>query len=227
MTKINRDLSARNEALESEKINLYATIQVLNGDRSQQRNQDGGKISNVVAQQQSSEDNFTKITSKKKKSNKKKPKQNAAPGSSTKTGPSGKVANGSTKPPSTTAVVLGDSIIKRLNSYRMSKDGKSKVISRSFSGARVRDMYDYMKPTLQAVSKPCNVVLHVGTNDLQDKSAQEVADLLVDLAQHIEDKYPETKVSFSELTPRQDSQGPSTKVNNVNKVLFAVWQTCH
>ena len=74
-------------------------------------------------------------------------------------------------------------------------------------------------PQLQAATKPTKVVLHVGTNDLRDKTAQEVGDEMVDLAQHIEDKYTDTNVSFSELTVRQDSEDLATKVSQVNKIM--------
>ena len=118
----------------------------------------------------------------------------------------------------TTTLILGDSIINRLSSYQLSKSTKSKVNVRSFSGAHVRHMYHYMLPSLQDV-KPANVVLHVETNDLNDKTPQSVAEEILDLAHHIEKNHPGTNVSLSEMTQRFDSDDLSRKVGEANKVI--------
>ena len=99
-----------------------------------------------------------------------------------------------------TTLILGDTIVKILNSFHQSKSTKSKVAVRSFPGARVRDMYQYIQPTLERTDKRVHVVLHVDTNDLQHKSPQVVADESVDLVRHRENKYPETTACLSDVT---------------------------
>ena len=117
-----------------------------------------------------------------------------------------------------TTVTLGDSIIKRLNSFKMSTATNNKVVVRSFPGTRVRDMYYFAHPVLEKTPKPCHVVLHIGINDLPDKSSQEVADEIVDLACSIENKYPGATVCLSYLMFRRDSKVVYKKVSEVNKI---------
>ena len=62
-------------------------------------------------------------------------------------------------------VILGDSIVKHVNGWEIAKKlPNCKVYAKSFSGAKVRCMKDYLKPSLR--QNPGHVVLHVGTNDL-------------------------------------------------------------
>ena len=108
--------------------------------------------------------------------------------------------------------------MKRLNSYQMSKSTGSKVIVRSFPGARVKDMHHYMKPVLEEVPKPANVILHVGTNDLKDKSPQAVADELEDLVRLTESNYPGVAVTISSITQRYDVSGLTSTVSDITKI---------
>ena len=61
--------------------------------------------------------------------------------------------------------VLGDSIIKHVKNYSLSKSlGNCKVYVKDFPGARVRCMQDYVRPTIR--ENPNHIILHAGTNDL-------------------------------------------------------------
>ena len=42
---------------------------------------------------------------------------------------------------------------------------------KSFSGAKIRDMQDYVKPTLR--ENPNQIIVHVGTNDLASNTRPE------------------------------------------------------
>ena len=79
-------------------------------------------------------------------------------------------------------VILGDSIVKHVNGWEIAKKlPNCKVYAKSFSGAKVRCMKDYLKPSLR--QNPDHVVLHVGTNDLDsDKDPELIAKSIVDLA---------------------------------------------
>ena len=76
--------------------------------------------------------------------------------------------------------ILGDSMIKGIQHWRMqSRD--TQVVVRSFSGAKVKQMKHYVKPAVE--ENPNLYILHVGTNDLREsKSAAKIADEIVDLA---------------------------------------------
>ena len=114
---------------------------------------------------------------------------------------------------------MGDSIVKKLSSWKLTKSTSTKVTVSAVPGARVQDMYHYVKPSLEKSDKPVNVLLHVGTNDLKYNSPQNVADQIINLAKHIEDNRPQTNVQISELTKRCDSDELSSKVREVNKLI--------
>ena len=59
-------------------------------------------------------------------------------------------------------LLLGDSIISGIDQQRLSVKGRI-VKVRSFPGATINDIFDYIKPLLKKA--PDNVILDVGTND--------------------------------------------------------------
>ena len=58
-------------------------------------------------------------------------------------------------------VIAGDSIINHLQGWRLS-DTNNHVVLKSFSGATIEDMEDYLKPVIR--KEPESIVLHIGTN---------------------------------------------------------------
>ncbi|CAB4034407.1 Hypothetical predicted protein, partial [Paramuricea clavata] len=75
--------------------------------------------------------------------------------------------------------IVGDSMLKNLKGYRMSKENKVKIST--FPGSTTRDMYDYIKPVLR--KKPDQVIIHVGTNSLREsESPTSCAEEIVELA---------------------------------------------
>ena len=79
-------------------------------------------------------------------------------------------------------VILGDSMTKLLNGWDMAKkiQPNCKVFIKTFSGATVSCMEDYMKPSLR--NPPNHFILHVGTKDLSsDKSPHEIAESIINL----------------------------------------------
>lgn len=116
-----------------------------------------------------------------------------------------------------TVFIAGDSIIKHIEGWKLSKEPKVKV--HSFPGCNTTDMADYIKPIIR--KNPANIILHVGTNDLQQsESPRACAEKIVDLANSIAIESPATTVSLSALTTRSDRDGLLVnKVKEVNKVL--------
>ena len=61
-------------------------------------------------------------------------------------------------------VMLGDSMVKHINGWEMSKRIKNcKAYVRSFAGAKVQCMDDYKKPLMR--DELDHFIVHVGTND--------------------------------------------------------------
>ena len=79
-------------------------------------------------------------------------------------------------------VILGDSMTKLQNGWEMAKRIQSncKIYVKTFSGATVSCMEDYMKPSLR--NPPDHFILHVGTNDLSsEKCSMEIAESIINL----------------------------------------------
>ena len=71
-------------------------------------------------------------------------------------------------------VIAGDSLIKNVQGWRVSKGMKVKTVVKAFPGASVEDMFDYIKPTIK--HHPEEIILHVGTNDLKNSDSRMVAE---------------------------------------------------
>ena len=77
-------------------------------------------------------------------------------------------------------VILGDSMLKHLNGWEMTKKVKNdwKIFVKHFSDATTNYMEDYMKPSLR--KDPNHIILHVGTNVLiLDRTWQDIATSIV------------------------------------------------
>ncbi|XP_078383462.1 uncharacterized protein LOC144666001 [Oculina patagonica] len=114
-----------------------------------------------------------------------------------------------------TTVIVGDSMVKQVQGWKLGKQVGHRVVVKSFSGATTSDMQHYLKPTLD--KNPQQIILHVGTNDLRDESPTIIADKIVDLARRIESE-TNAKVILSELVTRADGT-PTDSVKNVSKKL--------
>ena len=63
-------------------------------------------------------------------------------------------------------VILGDSIVKNVNSWQLSKSlTNEKVSVKSLSGATTKQMSTYVTLTIE--EKPDSVILRIGTNNLR------------------------------------------------------------
>ena len=83
----------------------------------------------------------------------------------------------------------------------------------------VKQMKHYVKPAVE--ENPNLYILHVGTNDLREsKSAEKIADEIVDLAVTL--KNEKNEVTVSGICPREDNL--NDKARNVNENL--AWR-CH
>ena len=62
-------------------------------------------------------------------------------------------------------IIVGDSMIKHVNGHEVSRDNSVKI--RYHPGATTDDIIDYVRPT--AHKKPDMIIIHTGTNDIQNK----------------------------------------------------------
>ena len=106
-------------------------------------------------------------------------------------------------------------MIKKIKEWEISKKlQNANVYVRHFSGAKVRCMKDYLKPSLR--ENPDHFVLHVGTDDLGfDRSPDLIAKSIVDVASNL--KTDKHDVTISDIITRNDCF--VAKTNEVNKCL--------
>ena len=119
--------------------------------------------------------------------------------------------NAQTRKPVT--VIAGDSIIQNIRGWNLSKTNK--VVVKPFPGATAEDMQDFIKPILR--KDPENIIIHVGTNDVNSKEPRLTAEAIVNLARQIEGDAPNTNIAISGLVSRADDR--EGKVSSVNKLL--------
>ena len=80
------------------------------------------------------------------------------------------------KKPKETVFIVGDSIIKKIDGYPLTKSINHKflITVRPFTTAKTIDLYDHLKPTLRDFN-PGLFSIHVGTNDLAlNKTSNEI-----------------------------------------------------
>ena len=80
----------------------------------------------------------------------------------------------------TDTVIVGDLMIKHVKGWEVSS-ATNRVTVKSFSGATIEDMSDFMKTIL--CKKPEKVILHIETINLRKGDAKSVADRIINLAQ--------------------------------------------
>ena len=92
-----------------------------------------------------------------------------------------------------------------------------KIKVRSFPGAVVNDLFDYLRPLLK--KKPSQVIIHVGTNDANKANAKEITDKLLRLRKFVLSELNECSVILSSPVNRVDSTKQGIVVRNVNVIL--------
>ena len=87
---------------------------------------------------------------------------------------------------------------------------------RCFPGATVSDMESYAIPTVR--TDPSEIILHVGTNDLRNRSPREVAEDIMNLSEDISQNTT-ASVTISGLTHRTDEPSMGDKVTETNRII--------
>ena len=97
-------------------------------------------------------------------------------------------------------IVAGDSMLRDINGWMMSRSNKVKV--HSFSGANTSDMTHFLQPLMK--KKPDHVLIHIGTNNLCDNllSPDDIAHNVVNLVKSVTSEG--IKCSVSSLIQRND-----------------------
>ena len=90
----------------------------------------------------------------------------------------------SVNPKKKVVVIAGDSMVQDIIGPKMNaKDSTHYFVVKSFSGATVSDMDDYVKPLIRR--SPDKLILHIGTNDVKSSSPQKIADTTKNLVARV------------------------------------------
>ena len=215
--------------LEQEKANLLEVIKILSSELSarEAQSQTSSEQWQTVSsnKNQPAEQSSSKVSNQSKKKKKKNAKTSHSQENAERTQPqvisqpspssSASIEDAKTKRP--VVVIVGDSLVKNVQGWKVSNSKRIKTVVKAFPGASVEDMFDYIKPTIKR--HPEEIVLHVGTNDLKNSDSRKVAERIVDLGNFIEAESPETKVTISNLLLRTDDPALNSKTEQVNNIL--------
>ena len=95
---------------------------------------------------------------------------------------------------------------------------KGKIVKvRSFPGATINDMYDYIKPLLKQA--PDNAILYVGSSDAPNSTSRAILDNMLSLKSFREKTLPRSKVCMSNVVQGTDNGKAPLIVNKVNEHL--------
>ena len=87
---------------------------------------------------------------------------------------------------------------------------------KSFHEATIEDMESYAVPTIRA--KPDEIILHIGTNDLQKSTARQIAEGIVNLADNISQNC-KSNIVISSVIKRVDKPELNLKQVEVNDIF--------
>ena len=110
-------------------------------------------------------------------------------------------------------MILGDSIVKRIQGRKLGRKIKQNVIVKSFPGAKLDCMSHYAISTVK--SNPDRIIIHCGTNNLKiDESPEAIAEKTIELAKSV--KSTTNEVVISSIIPCRDKlTDKGSKVNGI------------
>ena len=113
-------------------------------------------------------------------------------------------------------IIIGDSMVKNIHSWKLRAALRQNVIVRSISGAKTSDMVHYTKPVME---ENANLhILHCGTSDLRSKmTAETIAQNITKVALSM--KKDNSSIIISGICPRGDNDDLKEKACLVNEKL--------
>ena len=111
-----------------------------------------------------------------------------------------------------TSVLIGDSMLKHIQGWKLGRQAGHRVVVKSFAGAATSDMSHYVKPTI--AKNPDEILIHVGTNDVGKLQPHTIAENIVDLASFITNESVSRVVISELITTTDDSSNEAVKEVN-------------
>lgn len=117
--------------------------------------------------------------------------------------------------PKNTVLIMSDSMMNQLEGPRLSKDFNVKV--KAIGGCTIERMFSEINPMLK--KEPDYIILNVGTNDSQRKSADQIVNELMKLKSYILNILPKCVVILSKPMMRTDIPNANLTIRYVNSKL--------
>jgi hypothetical protein len=111
--------------------------------------------------------------------------------------------------------IASDSLLNQMDGDRLSRTFDVKV--KSVGGCTIQRMILHLPEIIK--SKPDHVIYHIGTNDVVNKTSDEVLEQIHTLIQLTRKLLPTTNVIFSSLINRSDNTKANTIIKNLNYKL--------
>lgn len=111
--------------------------------------------------------------------------------------------------------IASDSILNQVDGDRLSRTFDIKV--KSLGGCTIQRMISHLPEIIE--SKPDHVIYHIGTNDVVNKTSDEVLEQIHTLIRLTRKLLPTTNVIISTLINRSDNTKANTIIKNLNHKL--------
>ena len=109
-------------------------------------------------------------------------------------------------------VIIGDSIIKNVNPVKLSK---RRVQKYTYPGKTTPEINNELtKINIQL--PPSHVIVHTGTNDVPVETTEKCVSNMEELIMLVKQKFPNSKIGISGITPRQDID-LTLKIKEINE----------
>ena len=114
-------------------------------------------------------------------------------------------------------LVIGDSMVKNIDSKKLERAAKQKTVCHSYSGATVEQIHQKIEEYWNEDHNYQRVVIHVGTNDLAREKPEEVAKKMETLITKV--KTHANEVAASSVIRRYDNKVRASNITNYNNLL--------
>ena len=111
-------------------------------------------------------------------------------------------------------LVVGDSQLRPLKEEKVDNDHRTAEI-RFKSGMKIEEV----KNKVGGSDNSDVIIVHSGTNNVNDKSPSDLAEVIVNSMESVQKKNPSARVEYSSIFKRKDDQTLNVKARKVNELL--------
>ena len=111
-------------------------------------------------------------------------------------------------------MVIGDPQLKHVKGEKLENDHRT-IEVRFEPGMKIEEV----KNKVGGSDNSDVIIVHAGTNNGNDKSPSDLAEIIVNSMESVQKKNPSARVAYSSIFERKDDQTLNTKTRKVNELL--------